>query len=554
MNLRMIIFSAALLLYMFLGISPAQEKLKTQHYLFKISINPERSQLQCRAEIQHALDSCFILAKCFNVKRITSEGKQILFNQQPSMQNENCTEIIIERIPENLVIEYSGQVNIDSFPKSMSTMNMVRTGLVELSNQIDWFPRTKNFAPFTYQLELNVPSDYVTITNGSLEHERIKHKRSITTWKSEGLSYGITLLSAPELKQTVITRNGITIEIYYDKLPKSYIDSMKNNLSEAMNKLIELNGKPGANKLVRIVYSPRAAGGYARSPLIIVSEYYALEQRSHKYGFERDLRLNIHEIAHYWSLANTSTPDDWINEGLAEYSAYLISEELSGKDFADLLLKEYQDIVNNSKTNSSIIETNEISMDREINRYYKPVMLFNEISQKYGSDKLKKFFRNLYSRFLNEKAATTEIFLDETEKSIGTEAKDFFYEALHKKDMNNNISPDENNYTVYDSVFTGIWAGPLTQFGTSSKFVLNLIAKDGKLIPTLDSPDQGVKDIPVSEFRILGDTIMFKVAPASASFSGNLNRKDMTIAGSWVQRGTAYPLVLSKQIVTENAK
>lgn len=159
-----------------------------------------------------------------------------------------------------------------------------------------------------------------------------------------------------------------------------------------------------------------------------------------KYGYARDLRLNIHEIAHYWSMADANTPDDWLNEGLAEYSALLVSEKILGKGFYEQLLKEYRGIVSNSDIRTSIVETQSNSGEREINRYYKPALILNDLCQKFGDEKLERFIASFYSASVSAKGATTPIFLNELEKNLGKEARDSFFKAITLKKATDNIT------------------------------------------------------------------------------------------------------------------
>ncbi|HCE56530.1 MAG TPA: hypothetical protein DER09_01735 [Prolixibacteraceae bacterium] len=291
-----------------------------------------------------------------------------------------------------------------------------------------------------------------------------------------------------------------------------------------------------------MIYSPRTAGGYARGSLIVVSEEFASEQVENKWGFARDFQLNAHEIAHLWSKANWE--HDWINEGLAEYSAFLASEKFIGTEFTKLLSEEYNNAIENSATQLSILETTGDSWESHINRYYKPTVLLNTLRQKYGEEKMAEFIALLNTAFIQNQGGTTVIFLNVLEEVFGKDAYDFFNEGLNRKNWN---KPTEVLNVAFDADFEGTWTGGLTQFGTTSKFVLHLKKNENILVPVLDSPDQDVFGIPVSELKIEADNIVCVVGVASATFSGKLDRNTKTIHGNWNQRGTDYPLNLSKE-------
>jgi hypothetical protein len=422
---------------------------------------------------------------------------------------------------------------------------MIRPGLAELSDHIAWYPKMKKNIASVYKIDMELPEGYVAVTNCNQLSAKTVKENSLTTWESAKPVYGITLIAAPGLKTSRISRNGMTIEIYYSWLLSPYIESMKTDLLRSLELLTDAFGSPASEQLVRVVYSPRSAGAYARSPLIIVSENYSMEQSEKKFGRERDFHLNTHEIAHYWSLANVNTYDDWINEGLAEYSALFISETVAGKSFTDMMVAEYTDIVSNSPTKYSIAETPADSRDREVNRYYKPTLLLNDIRQKFGEQRMKVFLADLYANFKSKKA-TTSIFIDVLEKNYGKETSEGFARAIYSKEANIESGSNGIEFLQSDTAIIGTWSGPLTQFGATTKFVLNLRSEAGKLIPTLDSPDQNVSGIPLSEFKLTTDSISFKIGVASASYKGHIDRIKRTIQGEFIQRGGTYPLKLSK--------
>jgi hypothetical protein len=527
--------------------SMRQAKSQIPQYHLYVHLNPAGNLIRGKVEIMNPCDSSYLLTKSMKIIKVTADGREASFFSKQSNDSVNSSELSVSgKLPKNLIIEYTGQILPESYPKTISNLNMINSRLVELSDYIDWYPKAKNNSSFFYKLDVEMPSGFKTITNGLLKNQNSTGRFNLTQWESDAPVYGITLISAPDFKKSELTENGMKVEIYYSRLPVSYIDSMKVDLLKTMNLLTGIFGCPASHNLVRVIYSPRSAGGYARAPLILVSENYALEQINLKFGHARDFRLNAHEIAHYWSWADTDTSDDWINEGLAEYSALLMSEQIIGLSFSNILIDEYKGIVNSSSTTYSIVETPGDSRDREINRYYKPALLLNDLRKQFGDDRMKGFLKALYARFSISGKATTALFLDEVKSSFGTETGNSFSEALNKRgdQLQENAASDFN--LPADTVFAGRWEGPLTQFGTTIRFVLNLNYTKGKLTPSLDSPDQNVTGIPLSELIIKGDSLSFKIGVASASFKGSLEKRNNIIKGEFYQRGGTYTLNLTK--------
>jgi hypothetical protein len=224
----------------------------------------------------------------------------------------------------------------------------------------------------------------------------------------------------------------------------------------------------------------------------------------------------------------------------------LVSEELVGKEFSDQLLSEYRETVYSAPTTHSVLGTESGSWEANVNRYYKPTLLLNDLRSQFGDAKTREFLKSLYGRCSHGQKATTAVFLDEIEKAFGKVARDQFSAGLERTTWTNPNQP-KTQTSASDPDFLGTWMGVLTQSGTPYGFVLHLKSRDGVLVATLDSPDQNVKDVPVSEASIAGDIVTLKVAGvAPASYRGRIDRVNRVLAGEWLQMGISYPLNLRK--------
>jgi uncharacterized protein len=102
--------------------------------------------------------------------------------------------------------------------------------------------------------------------------------------------------------------------------------------------------------------------------------------------------------------------------------------------------------------------------------------------------------------------------------------------------------------------FAGTWLGKLTIQSTSLRIVLRIIPEGDSLKAFLDSPDQGAKDIPVSNLTIKESYIRADVAVISGYYEGELDRDSMVIKGTWSQGGMKLPLDLAKTDKVEEVK
>jgi hypothetical protein len=519
---------------------------RTPAYHLEVRIEPEAGTLDCVVEIRNPADARFSLSRDMTIRRLVADGDSVSFRRVLVDSASSSTEITLASVPHDLVVEYGGRIEDTSYPAIVSQVNMIHAGLVELASYVGWFPRLQHGGPFDFRLEVDVPFRYVTLTNGVLKRETSWDDRRLTTWESTEPVNDIALVAAPGLRKSSVTRKGLTLEVYHAGLPDAYVDSMSQQLVASVDLLTAMLGPPSSADLVRVVYAPRAGWGYVRVPLIITSERYALAQRTQVFGSARDFKYLAHEIAHYWwHMADGSTPDDWINEGLAEYSALLVSERVVGKAFAGQLVREYRDRATHGLTDTPIAETTSDSPDRETNRYAKPVLLLLGLREQYGDIAVTRFLNAAYARFRKTGRATTRSFLEVLERQVGREARSAFEEALYRNGWPGAVAANDC-CSPADSAFFGTWAGTLNQMGTESRVILGLSLAGGRLLPTGRQRDT----VPVSGVRTTADSLMFWVGAYGIDYAGALDPGSMTIHGKWRQGGVAYPLDLSRADAT----
>ena len=94
---------------------------------------------------------------------------------------------------------------------------------------------------------------------------------------------------------------------------------------------------------------------------------------------------------------------------------------------------------------------------------------------------------------------------------------------------------------------TGSWLGKLSVNGTDLRVVFNLkLTGKDSLTFTLDSPDQGEKDIPGGQVSFDMKKLVLKAPSINGEYKGIVT-SDSTIDGTWTQNGATMPLNLKKQ-------
>jgi pimeloyl-ACP methyl ester carboxylesterase len=92
----------------------------------------------------------------------------------------------------------------------------------------------------------------------------------------------------------------------------------------------------------------------------------------------------------------------------------------------------------------------------------------------------------------------------------------------------------------------GIWVGTISIGGVDLRIVLKIVARpDGSLAATMDSPDQGAKDIPVDTVKVTDVRLQFEMKSIQGTYDGTFNAATQEIEGTWTQ-GIPLPLKLKQ--------
>lgn len=93
----------------------------------------------------------------------------------------------------------------------------------------------------------------------------------------------------------------------------------------------------------------------------------------------------------------------------------------------------------------------------------------------------------------------------------------------------------------------GYWSGTLTVANQDLRLGFRISrTQDGGWTSTLDSPDQGVNDIAVTETTVRDGRLRLNLKNLQASFGGELSKDGSVIEGMFEQNGLVLPLVLRK--------
>ncbi len=106
------------------------------------------------------------------------------------------------------------------------------------------------------------------------------------------------------------------------------------------------------------------------------------------------------------------------------------------------------------------------------------------------------------------------------------------------------MSPAQNK--TDNRSITGSWLGKINTGAIELRVIFNLsVAGNDSLVATLDSPDQGAKNIKLGPVTFTGKTLKISAAVLMAEYNGTI-KNDTLITGTWMQGGATLPLDLVK--------
>ena len=110
--------------------------------------------------------------------------------------------------------------------------------------------------------------------------------------------------------------------------------------------------------------------------------------------------------------------------------------------------------------------------------------------------------------------------------------------------MITNSLPAQN--PTYKNILPGSWLGKISANGIDLRLVFNLKLNDkDSLVATLDSPDQGAKNIPLGRVVLKDEKLTIQAPTLMGEYNGTITG-DSTIDGTWTQRGASFIVNLKK--------
>lgn len=307
--------------------------------------------------------------------------------------------------------------------------NQVSPELIELSLYGGWYPLTSLDDRFTWTLTATLPKTWHYATPTVTRETTVAGQRQLRM--RSAMPADVVLVASPHFSILPIVEGGVAARIFFrDTLASAEqaraVELGKDGASMAAW-LQGLIGPARAGVPLRpdIVFTLRGGSlSYSRLPLIILREQTVRE------ASDRDARLNIrHEIAHFWSRAR-GAPNDWINEGLAEYLAVVRTGDVEGPTARAAIIAKYRAAAAAAGPGDPIATAGDDDRGY-INRYVRPALMLDAAERNAGRSRMEDFLR----RFAALGAAQdTAGFRRIARETLGAEVGDTLSHCLDARD------------------------------------------------------------------------------------------------------------------------
>lgn len=298
---------------------------------------------------------------------------------------------------------------------SINPLNQVKDACIELGIYCPWYPLIETLDKAAFCIDISGLDGYTVLHAKKLECHHIilypsqqdayiiamREPKSIMT-KMDTMR--ITWMANTMKCLDLATKLNNHVGNIYTHFVSFY--GLENNGNESLSD----NDFSDIKDMTFVLFDRKEGGGYCRDHLIVSS----LRDRNECQW----IQFVAHEIAHlWWNRADASTWHDWLNEGLAEYSAWNYIGKCSSYDLKKDIVSKYTEVIRKCPP----LNANHLDDSNKYNSRFKGAYLIYKIEKKYGIKILKDTLKTLLSL---EKYDTNEWILSLRQQGYESVAKD----------------------------------------------------------------------------------------------------------------------------------
>jgi hypothetical protein len=444
------------------------QKFDVRDYEIELDFNPGTSFLSAKARVDvsaelSALDSLKLnLSPEFSILRINDEKQRELMFTQDKLRKLVYI-YFLEPVPKgkltSLEIYYRGKIEPPAALADVLAGPQIEKTTVLLPPQFEstlfsqsayWYPSPPDDDDyFTARLRIIVPPNFTCIANGKLAKRGLIEKvDGVLELDKVGSSYFIFEAGQPVKYLSFIVGKISPVREVSDPFPVQVLQTTgvrmlrKNFLEDCIDILRfyeSLFGPFPYEKLDIISRLWKTTGGHSPAAFIVLNELPRIGNNHALVPTEGPVNLSrwkeyfpAHEIAHQWwgqGVTWATYRDQWLSEGLAQFSSILYLKQRHGPEVYDSILKKFSRWAEKKSDRGPIVLGSRLSFyDFDAYQaiiYNKTSLILNMLLNWLGE---KPFFEGLKNFYTAKKysGARTNDFLKAMERSSGKNLEAFF--------------------------------------------------------------------------------------------------------------------------------
>jgi hypothetical protein len=378
-----------------------------------VAINPASRRLNAKWSIRFVADSAttdsveLLLNTGLNVSRVSGQNVAD-YVAQPRDDRQTVTVRLKPQLPPGSVgqidLEYAGVPVFGS-----DSINGIAPTWVELGLDSHWFPVFAGYGKrIVAHVQVRLPPRWTMVASGNVVRDG-----KFLVLETRIPQTDIAFAASPVFRRA----GGTNSSVYWIHADTSTVKRVREVAESCRRYLNDRYGSSDSLPAVYVVLAPRAGSAYARRNYIVLTDAASAPAPALS-GYI------CHEFAHFWSLAaNSSGPENWLNEGFAEYVSSRYVRTTFGQAAYDSTVARWRSM---SVGQPPIWTPESTRRPSAMVAYRKAPYLLSRLEERIGTDAMDRFLQ----RYMVERIRTTPQLLAALQDVAGSESAAWFREEL----------------------------------------------------------------------------------------------------------------------------
>jgi len=447
-----------------------------KNYQIDVHYYPEEYYFSAKAkiEIEPLVDSLnflrFILNPDLEILRINDENKHELFYTQDSLRKLIYVYLFHPQAKKktfSIEVYYRGKIAPSKIIDDTASLYQMSDGTIYRKPKFEtylytrktyWYPVPPGEDYSCARLKIIIPPGYSCVSNGKLvEQYKLGDLENVEDIRNAGFLVYVFEAKKPIKYLSFVVGKFSKMNEYADPIPINFfkdlgIRTQKWDILEETKRICQFYESkfgPFPFEKLSVVKVPwTQTGGISTSSFIVLNELPQIAGTRHVVAANSPVDLSrwkefflAHEIAHQWwghGISWHSYHDQWLSEGLAQFSAVLYLKEKYGETVLPYILKKFSNWTRKKTKWGSVTMGSRIShFDFKAYQaivYDKTSLIMNMLKDYLGEDLFFKGLREFFSRYKYSAARSNNFFKIFQEVS-GEDLNEFFNKWLNSHSL-----------------------------------------------------------------------------------------------------------------------